>query len=141
MSVAITPEEGRVVAANLIFKQSDSNRGSSMELGLFTNSSGLSETSVLADINEPTGGNYARIALDDASWVVDSEGQASYAKQTFNATGSAYSADIYGFFIATKGASPKLFHFQVEAELPDPGSTVGENNSYSVTPIISCVSV
>jgi hypothetical protein len=137
MPTAITPKDGQVVAANLIFKQSDANRGSSLELGLFTNTTGLSETSVLADFTEPTGGSYARITLADASWSIDADGLAEYAKQVFNAVGSAYSAAIYGFFIATTGTTPKLFHFQIE----DDGVSVTENESYSVTPIIDLTSV
>lgn len=132
MATAYTPAEGLKVMAELIFKQANADRGSSLELGLFTNSSGLSASSVLADITEPTGGTYARIALTDASWTVDANALAEYAKQTFVAIGSAFSAPIYGFFIATTGTAPKLFHFQVESS----SATVSENESYSVTPKI-----
>lgn len=136
MPTAITPKEGQVINSNLLFKQSDANRGASLELGLFTNTTGLSETSVLADIIEPTGGSYAVITLADASWSIDADGLATYAKQTFNAIGSGYSADIYGFYIKTTGTAPKLLHFQIE-DLP---VTVGVNESYSVTPSIDTTS-
>jgi len=137
MPTAITPNEAQKVMADLIFPQSNADRGTSLELGLMTNSAGLSVASVLADITEPTGGSYARISLTDANWSVDADGTASYAKQTFVASGSAYSADITGFFIATAGTTPKLLHFQIE----DAVVTVGANESYSVTPIIDVANV
>jgi hypothetical protein len=132
MPTAITPKEGQQVVGNLIFKNADVNRGTTLELGLFTNTTHLTETSVLADVTEPTGGSYARISLTDASWSVDTDGLCTYAKQTFNATGSAYSDDITGFFIATTGTSAKLLRFQIE----DVAVQIAENESYSVTPSI-----
>jgi len=132
MATAYSPSEGLIIMAELVFKQANVDRGTSLELGLFTNSSGLSASSILADITEPTGGSYARISLTDANWSVDANALASYVKQTFIASGSAYSAPIYGFFIATTGTAPKLFHFQVE----DAPTTVDVNESYSVTPQI-----
>lgn len=137
MPTAITPQEGRQVMANLIFKQSDGNRGASLELGLFTNTVAMTETSVLGDVTEPTGGTYARITLTDASWAIGAAGLAEYAKQTFFADGSAFSDDITGFFIASTGTAPKLVHFQIE-DTPIP---VAANESYSVTPKINLTSV
>ena len=132
MPTAITPNDSQKIIADLIFKQSNADRGSSLQLGLMTNAAGLSVTSVLADISEPTGGSYARVTLADASWSIDADGTASYAKQTFFANTTAFSAPITGFFMATTGTTPKLFHFQYE----DSSVTVGANESYSVTPII-----
>lgn len=111
----ITPNEGEDLILNLIYKNGDVNRGGSLKLGLFTNASGLSETSVLADITEPSGGGYAQITLTDASWIVSGQ-QASYATQTFNAT--ATWTPIYGYFIATTGTAAKLLHFEVDPNGP-----------------------
>lgn len=140
---AITPNEGQVVIADLIFKQSNADRGTSLELGLFTNTTGLSVTSVLADLVEPTGGSYARKTLADASWTNDADGTMSYAKQTFNAVSTAFSPDITGFFIATTGTAPKLLHFQIENDVAGTYTAVavGANESYSVTPILDVTSV
>lgn len=132
MATAYTPAAALKIMAELVFKQSNVDRGSSLQLGLFTNSSGLSASSVLADITEPTGGGYARITLTDASWTVDANGLAEYVKQTFVASGTPFNLPIYGFFIATTGTSPKLLHFQVESG----PATVSVNESYSVTPKI-----
>lgn len=109
----VTPNEGEKVILNLTYPNGDVDRGTSLQLGLFTNVSGLSETSVLADITEPTGGGYARIPLTDASWTVSGTTQASYATQTFTCTGTNYSAPVYGYFIATTGTTPRLLHFEV----------------------------
>ena len=131
MATAYTPDEGLVVLANLAFKQADANRGTTLELGLHCNSTGVGVVD-LGDITEPTGGSYARKTLTDASWTVSSAGLAEYAKQTFTATGSAFTGTIYGFFLATTGTAPKLLHFQVQ----DTGLTMATGESYSVTPKI-----
>ena len=135
---AITPDEGQKICADLIFVQSNADRGTSLELGLFTNTTGLSTASVLADLVEPTGGSYARKTLADASWSVDADGTASYAKQTFQAVSTAFSPDITGFFIATTGTAPKLLHLQIEDDVAGTytATAVGANESYSVTPIL-----
>ena len=39
---AITPDEGQKVIADLIFAQANADRGTSLQLGLFTNTSGRS---------------------------------------------------------------------------------------------------
>lgn len=123
-----TPDEGENLICNLIYKNADANRGSSLELGLMTNTIGsLSETAVLADITEPTGGSYARKTLTDASWTVSGD-NATYAQQTFTATGGAYSADVTGYFIATTGTSPKLLHVQFDTS----ASTMVEGADYQV---------
>lgn len=131
MATAYTPNEGLALMANLVFKQADANRGSTLELGLHTNTTGVGVTE-LANITEPTGGGYARKTLVDANWTVDAEGIAEYAKQTFTATGGALSGTVFGFFLATTGTAPKLLHFQIQ----DSGVTMSEGESYSVTPKI-----
>ena len=128
----IVPNDGENLIANLIFKNADANRGTDLQLGLFTNTS-LSETSALADITEPTGGSYARITLTDGSWSVTGD-TASYALQTFTATGGAYTGSIYGYFIATTGSVPKLLAFEVDSSGP---YTMAENDSYDITPNIT----
>lgn len=132
MPTAITPNEGQQLVGNLVFKNTDANRGTSLQLGLFTNTTPLTVTSVLADVTEPTGGGYTRKTLADAEWAVDSNGVCTYAKQVFSAIGSAYNADITGFFLATTGTAGKLLRFQIE----DTAIQVAEDESYSVTPSI-----
>lgn len=123
-----TPNEGEIVILNLIYKNADVNRGSSLELGLFTNTS-VSETITEATITEPSGGGYARKTLTDASWTVasDGSGQASYASQTFTATASW--GNVYGYFIATTGTSAKILHIEVDINGP---YAIGNGDSYEV---------
>ena len=127
-----TPNEGETLIANLIFKNADVDRGSSMELGLFTDSA-PGESITEATISEPTGGSYARISLADASWSVTS-GVASYTLETFTATGGAYTGNIYGYFIATTGTTARLITVEVDGSGP---YTMAENDTYSITPSIT----
>ena len=102
----LLPNEGENLVANLLFKGSSVDRGTSMQMGLFTNAT-ISETTTAALLTEPTGGTYARKSLLDASWVVTAD-TASYAAQTFTATGSAFVGSIYGYFIITTGTTPRI---------------------------------
>lgn len=126
----VIPNEGETLIANMIFKNADANRGTSLQLGLFTNSTGMDETMVLGSITEPTGGTYARKTLADASWTVTND-LAEYALQTFTATGSAFTGSIYGYFVATTGTTPKLLAFEIDPAGP---YTMAQNDAYDVTP-------
>jgi hypothetical protein len=129
----LIPDDGENLIANMIFKNADVNRGTSLQLGLFTNSTGVNETLALGSVTEPTGGAYARKTLTDASWTVTGA-IASYALQTFTATGSAFTGSIYGYFIATTGTTPKLLAIEID---PNGPYTMAQNDSYDVTPNIT----
>ena len=126
------PAEGENLIANLVYKNADANRGSSLQLGLFTNAS-VSNSTGLAAITEPTGGGYARKTLTDANWTILAN-VAAYALQTFTATGTAMTGSIYGYFIATTGTVPKLLAYEVDASGP---YTLAMGDSYDVTPSLS----
>jgi len=126
----ILPNEGETLVAKLLFKNGDVDRGTGLQLGLFTNST-PSETTAMSAITEPTGGSYARIELTDGSWTVTND-TATYATQTFTATGSAYSGTIYGYFICTKGTTPRLIDLFIEPV----SFTMLENDTYAITPSI-----
>jgi len=132
MPTTYTPNEGRQLAGQLIFNQSNPDRGVGLALGLMTNTAGLGNGTLLTDIIEPSGGNYARISLADGGWTVNASGVCSYAKQIFTADGGAFNAAITGFFICTTGTAPRLLDIEVQ----DAAVTVGANETYSVTPII-----
>ena len=129
----LTTTDGATLFSNMAFKGADANRGSSLQLGLFTNASGLTSATVLASITEPTGGAYARITLADASWSV-SAGIASYALQTFTATGSGYTGTIYGYFIASTGTTPKLLALEID---PSGSFNMAIGDTYAVTPSVT----
>ena len=131
----VVVNEGETLIGQVIFQRTHVDRDATLKLGLFTNSSGLGETTALGDITPPTGGSYAAITLTDASWDVTA-GVASYAQQTFTATGSAYSAAIYGYYIFTvsSGGTARLLAYEVDAAGPH---TMNENDTYKVTPSIT----
>lgn len=134
MSAGIT-NEGAKVIFDLVNKGSSIDRGTHLELGLFTNADDLATLNgfSLSDITEPTGGGYARKTLIDANWDNDTARMSSYAKQTFTATGGAMTGAIYGFFIATTGTTPRIKAIIKPATM-NAGITLAEGSSLSYTP-------
>lgn len=135
----VLPTEGRLIVGNMVFKQDTTNRGTGLELGLFTYSGAIDATITYATIsaNEASGGGYARIALTDGSWV-NTAGVMTYAKQTFTATGTSYAASVKGYFICTTGAAKKLLAIELDGAGPFPMTL---NDTYDVTPTINILSV
>src|SRR5689334_17620948 len=70
-------------------------------LGLFTNNVTPSDTTVLTDLIECTGGGYAELTLTGTDWTITqgAPSVASYALQTFTFSGVPGVATIYGYFI------------------------------------------
>jgi hypothetical protein len=128
----LLPNEGENLVANLLFKNTSVDRGTNLQLGLFTNST-IGETITEALITEPTGGGYARKTLTDASWTVVND-LASYAIQTFLATGSDYTGVVYGYFICTLGTTKRII--AIEANTVAGGVSLIQGDSYTVTPQI-----
>ena len=122
-----TPNEGETFIATFLYKNVSTDRGTSLQLGLFTNAA-VDETTALAAITEPTGGSYARKTLTDASWTVTND-TSTYAAQTFTAGTGGYTGSVYGYFIATTGTTPKLLHIEVDASGP---YTLTENDTYTI---------
>lgn len=129
--------ESENLTGNMLFKNADVDRGTSLQIGLFTNSATPDNTWTLATITEPTGGSYARITLTDASWTVAAS-VASYAAQVFTATGSAMTGSIYGYFIATTGTTPRLLWVERDTYASVP-YTLAQNDTYTITPSITIV--
>ena len=128
----VTPNDGETLILNLLYKNADVNRGTDLHLGLFTNNgvTALDENSSLADVTVPsTAGGYAVKTLTDATWSVSGD-NATYAQQTWTATGEPFSTDIYGYYIATTGSTgvATLLHFEVEGT----AVTVADGESYKV---------
>ena len=128
------PNQGEALIASLVCQRILTDRDADLEIGLFTNSS-VSEATTLADLTEPTGGGYTRKTLTDGSWTGSGDSRA-YAQQTFTATGGAYSAPVYGYFIATKaaGGTPRLLFIEVDGSGP---FTMVQNASYQITPNVT----
>lgn len=128
----ITPDEGETLCANLIYKNADVDRGTGLDLVLFTNTT-VPETITEATLTQPTGGGYSPIALTDGSWTVTGD-TASYAEQTFTAGAGGYTGSIYGYAILTKGAVPRILDIEIDPSGP---YTMTENDTYKITPNIT----
>jgi hypothetical protein len=126
------PNEGETLVGNLVFKNADVDRGSSMELGLFTNVS-PTETITEATITEPSGTGYARISLADASWTVAAD-LASYAQQTFTGGAGGWTGSIQGYFIATTGTTARILVIEIDGNGP---YTINVDDTYKITPQIT----
>lgn len=128
----ILPNEGETLVANLVFKNADVDRGTNMELMLFTNGS-IDETITEATLTEPTGTGYARISLVDGTWSVVGD-LASYAEQTFTAGAGGWTGSIQGYAIVTTGTTPRIVAIEVD---PNGPYTLNENDTYKITPNIT----
>jgi hypothetical protein len=103
-------------------------------LGLFTNASGLGETSVLTDITEPSGGGYGRIQLADGDWTESAtKGIFVNLQKVFTAT--AAWGSVYGYFICSvqTGTAGILKAFEIFSDGP---YTISDTWSVQVTPSI-----
>jgi hypothetical protein len=81
----ILPNEGETFIANMVIKNVNTDRGTNLQLVLFTNSS-IGETITAATLTQPTNaGGYAVKTLTDGSWTVTDD-TATYAAQTFTAS-------------------------------------------------------
>lgn len=126
------PNEGETLVANLVLKNADVDRGTDLELVLFTNTS-PAETITEATLTEPTGTGYARINLTDGSWTVTGD-VAAYAQQTFTGGSGGWTGSIQGYAIVTKGTTPRIVAIEVDAAGP---YTIAENDTYKITPSIT----
>lgn len=122
----ITPLEGQDYIAELIYPQD--LVAQTLLMGLFTNSS-LTEASVWANINEPTGGGYAEITLATGSFVVASGGVTTYPQQSWTASADWSPVDVYGYYVRTDEGTPRILHFELN---PQGARTMTTGNQYTV---------
>lgn len=126
------PDEGETLVGNLVFKNADVDRGTTLSLVLFTNVA-PDETITAATLTQPTGTGYAAISLADASWSVVAD-LASYALQTFTAGAGGWTGSVQGYAVLTTGTTPRILAIEVDASGP---YTFSENDTYDVTPQIT----
>jgi hypothetical protein len=126
----LLPNEGENMIANMVFKGTSVDRGTNLDIGLFTNTS-ISEAITAATLTEPTGTGYARKTLTDASWTITND-TSTYAAQVWTAT-AAWTGSIYGYFIVSKGTTPRIVAIELNPLGPN---TLAINDTYTVTPSI-----
>ena len=127
----LLPNEGENLLVTLLCKGSSVDRGTDLDLVLFTNTT-ISETITAATLTQPTGGGYAAKALTDASWTVTAD-TASYAKQVFTVATTDYNLPVYGYAILTKGTTPRIVAIELDPTGPL-ALVVGD--TYGITPNI-----
>jgi len=128
----ILPNEGETLVANLVFKNADVDRGTGLQLLLFTNAT-IGETTTAASLTEPTGAGYARITLIDANWNVTA-GTASYPQQKFTVGTGGWTGQVYGYAVVTTGTTPRIVAIETDPYGP---FTMVAADTYNVTPSIT----
>lgn len=123
-----TPDEGELLVQNLLLLQTDVDRGTDLELVLFTNVT-PAETITEALLTEPVGLGYARITLTDANWVLG-----VYPLQTFTVGVGGWTGLVQGYAIVTKGTTSRILAIEVDSNGP---FTFVETDIYEVTPTIN----
>lgn len=126
------PDEGEALMGNLVFKNADVDRGTNLDLLLFTNVA-PGETITEATLTEPTGTGYARITLTDASWTGAADTR-SYAQQTFTGGAGGWTGSIQGYAIVSKGTTARILAIEVDGNGP---YTINENDTYKITPNVT----
>lgn len=128
--VGLSPNEGETMRGALLLNNTTTDRGTNIDLVLFTNSSGVDETITAAALTQPSGGGYATKLLSDGSWAESPQGQWNYALQQFAFTG-AVTGSVYGYALLSKGTTPRIIGIEVDPSGP---YTFGNGDTYDVTP-------
>ena len=128
-----TPNEGETLCNNLLYKNADVDRGTNLQLVLFTNAA-PGETITAATLTQPTGTGYAPISLVDGTWNVTND-VASYAQQTFTGGVGGWTGAIQGYAILTTGTTPRILDIEVDSV--NAPLTINENDTYKITPSIT----
>lgn len=120
----ITPNEGQSYIAEAVYKK----LGLDLKIGLFTNTGSLSISSVWANITQPSGGGYAEKDLTAGSFTVGAGGVTTYASQVWTASGSTITPDVYGYYVRTVEATPRILHFEFNTS----PRTISDGDTYTV---------
>lgn len=78
----------------------------SLVLRLYSNDKSPSDTDVIADYTEVSGGGYAGITLTPANWTITA-GSAIYPQQSWTFNASA--GDVYGYYLVTETSNEIIF--------------------------------
>lgn len=126
------PNEGEAFFATMVINNTTTDRGTGLELGLFTTLATDDETITYSTLNKVTTNlSAATITLADGSWTGSADAR-SYAQQTFTATGTI--SDVRGYYIATTGTTKRLIAVERDTNGP---YTLNVNDTYKITPTIT----
>ena len=136
-------QEGTIVSGAMFLNQSSVDRGTSLKIGLFTNSSGLSSTTTYASIIQALFTGYAEQTIVDANWTETASGGVatwvnSGAPFTFTCSGATVGSNpaVFGYYIRTTGTTPRLIGYEIDSGLGGSGAVFVSGNSYAITPSI-----
>jgi hypothetical protein len=120
----ITTNEGQSYIAEAVYKK----LGLDLMIGLFTNASGLGVASIWSAIQQPSGGGYAEKNLLAGTFSVAAGGVATYPQQVWTAAATPITPAVYGYYVRTVEATPRLLHFEFNSS----PRTISEGDSYKV---------
>jgi len=129
-------DEGENYLMDVAFKKNTSPP-TNLYLGLYTApTSEPAETATLADLTEPSGGNYARQAIAIGGDATLSGAEITFAQKTFAASGAAW-GNVYGYFLCTvvSGTAGKLLAVE---QFSDGPYNVIDGGSVKVTAKLTC---
>lgn len=114
-----------------VYLKGDVSHRASLYLGLYTSpTSEPAEGATLADLTEPSGNGYSRIAMTDSDWSVSND-LATHAEKTFTATGPW--GNVYGYFICTVNSGTSGLLLAVEQFSNGPYNVQNNGDQVRVT--------
>jgi len=122
------PDEGETLVGQWLFNNVTTDRGTDLQLGLFTNVA-PDETITEAAITEPSGTGYARKTLTDGSWTNSPSDTWTYAQQTFTGGVGGWTGSVQGYFVNTTGTTARIAVIEVDSNGP---YTIAENDTYDI---------
>jgi hypothetical protein len=110
--------------------------GTTLYLGLYTNSHTPASTDTMTQITEATGGGYARLPLTNGSWTYSSPGGIgtwTYATQTFVFTGPlTTNITVQGYFIVDADGV-----LRTSEAVASPFTPFNNSDSQPIVPVIA----
>ncbi len=132
--MAKVTNEGANKAGSVYVKNGAQRAANSWYLGLYEDTSEPLITATLSTITETTGAGYARIALNDADWTVDSTGKCTNIQKTFTPSAD-WANKITGYFICNVASGTAgLLEFVEQSPVGD--MTVLNGKPVKITPEI-----
>jgi hypothetical protein len=124
------PNEGDSFIATMVINNTTTDRGTGLELGLFTGTP--TSTTTYSTLSKVTSNlSPVTYTLADNTWTGAADSR-SYTQQTF--TASATIAGVTGYYIATRGTTPRLIAVEIDTNGP---YTLNLNDTYKITPTIT----